>query len=157
MPDESIHFALLTHSKSKYFENSRHANFDLLIKSYKTNSFNTQSNNVISDEDISRTQVFSQISDIFVLLKSMIVVRLKIISYSKSFFLTNYAHHCKEFYPLQCTFYCCSARIQLLWRVHPRCAFKRNSKLGLTNTLQYAYNIVQCRGGGIGRRTSLRG
>jgi hypothetical protein len=86
MPDESIHFALLTHCKSKYFENSRHANFDLLIKSYKTNSFNTQSNNVISDKDISRTQVFSQISDIFVLLKSMIVVRLKIIRYSKSFF-----------------------------------------------------------------------
>ena len=86
MPDESIHFALLTHGESQYFENSRHANFDLLIKSYNSNSFNIQSNNVISDEDISRIQVFSQISDIFILLKSMIVVRSKIIRYSKSFF-----------------------------------------------------------------------
>ena len=86
MPDESIHFALLTHGESKYFENLRHADFDLLIKSYKTNSFSIQSNNVISDEDISRIQVFSQISDIFILLKSMIVVRSKIIRYSKSFF-----------------------------------------------------------------------
>ena len=86
MLDESIHFALLTHSKSKYFENLSHANFDLLIKSYENNSFNIQSNNIISDEDISRIQVFSQILDIFILLKSMIIVRLNIIRYSKSFF-----------------------------------------------------------------------
>ena len=86
MLDESIHFALLTHGKSKYFENSYHANFDLLIKSYGNNSFNVHSNNIISDEDISRIQVFSQILDIFILLKSMIVVRSNIMSYSKSFF-----------------------------------------------------------------------
>ena len=86
MVDEKIHFALLTHDKSEYFENSYHVGFDLLIKSYETNSFNIQSKNIISDEDISRIQVFSQISDIFILLKSMIVVRLNVIRYSKSFF-----------------------------------------------------------------------
>jgi hypothetical protein len=86
MPDESIHFALLTHIKSKYFENSHHANFDLLIKSYENNSFNIQSNNIISDDDVSRIQVFSQILDIFILLKSMIVVRSNIIRCSRSFF-----------------------------------------------------------------------
>jgi hypothetical protein len=86
MVDEKIHFALLTHDKSEYFENSYHVGFDLLIKSYETNSFNIQSKNIISDEDISRIQVFSQISDIFILLKSMIVVRLNVIRNSKSFF-----------------------------------------------------------------------
>ena len=85
MVDKFIHFALVTHSNSKYFVNANHSNFNLLIKDYKANSFKIQSNDLFLDEDISRVQVYSQLVDICVLLKSMIIVRVNIIRNSKSY------------------------------------------------------------------------
>ena len=80
----------MTHPNSKYFVNANHSNFNLLIKDYKANSFKIQSNDLFLDEDISRVQVYSQLVDICVLLKSMIIVRVNIIRNSKSyFFQTN--------------------------------------------------------------------
>ena len=86
MVDKFIHFALVTHPNSKYFVNTNHSNFNLLIKDYKANSFKIQSNNLFLDENISRVQVYNQLVDIFVLLKSMIIVRVNIIRNSKSYF-----------------------------------------------------------------------
>lgn len=80
----------MTHPNSKYFVNANHSNFNLLIKDYKANSFKIESNDLFLDEDISRVQVYSQLVDICVLLKSMIIVRVNIIRNSKSyFFQTN--------------------------------------------------------------------
>ena len=80
----------MTHPNSKYFVNANHSNFNRLIKDYKANSFRIQSNDLFLDEDISRVQVYSQLVDICVLLKSMIIVRVNIIRNSKSyFFQTN--------------------------------------------------------------------
>ena len=80
----------MTHPNSKYLVNANHSNFNLLIKDYKANSFKIQSNDLFLDEDISRVQVYSQLVDICVLLKSMIIVRVNIIRNSKSyFFQTN--------------------------------------------------------------------
>jgi hypothetical protein len=86
MADDLIFFGLLTHSKSQYFVNSKHDNFNLVTKSYGANSCQIHSVNLYDEKDISRIQVFSQIFDIFILLKNMLRTRSIVVKYSGSFF-----------------------------------------------------------------------
>jgi len=91
--DKFIEFALITHPNSKYFVNANHINFSLLAKYYKASSFKIQSKNLFNDKNISRVKIYSQLFEIFNLFKSMIVVRVNIIKYSKSFFFRPNLKH----------------------------------------------------------------
>jgi len=91
--EEKVMFSLLTHDKSKYYNKSRHANFESLLTIVKSKLGNVNNTNSFSLSDVSRFDIYNQFYEIFRMTISMLKIRIILLRSSPvSFYFENFKH-----------------------------------------------------------------